>query len=78
MPRFSVGGKVMGYDDYGDGPVLLLLHGSPGNANAWLRVGERLSDRYRIIAPDLPGYGATTLQSSGAVTPGAADAYRRR
>ena len=67
MPRLAVGDKVVSYDDYGGGPVLLLIHGSPGNAKAWLRVGERLSDRYRIIAPDLPGYGATTPQSSGAV-----------
>ena len=67
MPRLDVGDKVVSYDDYGGGPVLLLIHGSPGNAKAWLSVGERLSDRYRIIAPDLPGYGATTPQSSAAV-----------
>ena len=67
MPRLAVSDRVVSYDDYGNGPVLLLLHGSPGNAKAWQRVGERLSARYRIIAPDLPGYGATTPQSSGAV-----------
>ena len=67
MPTLAVGDKVVGYEDYGSGPVLLLIHGSPGNAKAWSRVGERLSDRYRIIAPDLPGYGATTPQSSDAV-----------
>jgi pimeloyl-ACP methyl ester carboxylesterase len=48
------------YEDYGSGPIALLIHGSPGNGKAWARVGERLSKRYRVIAPDLPGYGDTT------------------
>jgi len=48
------------YEDYGSGPIALLIHGSPGNGKAWARVGERLSQRYRVIAPDLPGYGETT------------------
>jgi len=30
-------------------------------------VGERLADRFRIVAPDLPGHGATTPQPAGAV-----------
>ena len=50
----------MSYEDYGSGPIALLIHGSPGNGKAWARVGERLSKRYRVIAPDLPGYGDTT------------------
>lgn len=66
MPTLGVGDNVMSYEDYGSGPVVLLIHGSPGNSKAWLRVGERLADRYRIIAPDLPGYGTTTPQSPGA------------
>ena len=50
----------MSYEDYGSGPIALLIHGSPGNGKAWARVGERLSKRYHVIAPDLPGYGDTT------------------
>ena len=30
-------------------------------------MGERLADRYRVVAPDLPGHGATTPQPIGAV-----------
>ena len=66
MPIFDVGDKLISYEDYGSGPVVMLLHGSPGNSKAWLRVGKRLADRYRVIAPDLPGYGATTPQVPGA------------
>ncbi len=57
----------MSYEDYGAGPVVLLIHGSPGNGKAWQRVGERLADRFRIVAPDLPGHGVTTPQATGAV-----------
>lgn len=50
----------MSFEDYGSGPIALLIHGSPGNGKAWQRVGERLAARYRVIAPDLPGHGPTT------------------
>ena len=66
MTTLGVGENVISYEDYGSGPLIVLIHGSPGNSRVWLRVGERLADRYRIIAPDLPGYGATTPQASQA------------
>lgn len=43
--------------DAGEGPFVLLLHGNPDNADEWLPLIERLSGRYRCVAPDLPGYG---------------------
>jgi pimeloyl-ACP methyl ester carboxylesterase len=64
MPKLETAGRTVSYEEAGAGPVALLLHGSPGNARAWVRVGERLADRYRVIAPDLPGYGETTPQST--------------
>lgn len=67
MPRLAIADRVVSYEDYGSGPVVLLIHGSPGNSKVWSRVGERLSDRYRVIAPDLPGYGDTTPQPLDAV-----------
>ncbi len=41
----------------GTGPVVLLFHGNPDNADEWGPLIERLADRYRCIAPDFPGYG---------------------
>ncbi len=67
MPSLVIADRVVSYEDYGSGPVVLLIHGSPGNSKVWSRVGERLADRYRIIAPDLPGYGDTTPQPLDAV-----------
>lgn len=43
----------------GDGPPLLLLHGIPGSALAWGRVGAQLAAHYRVIIPDLLGFGAS-------------------
>jgi pimeloyl-ACP methyl ester carboxylesterase len=65
MPVLVVDGCRLSYEEHGAGPVALLVHGSPGNAKAWARVGERLADRYRVIAPDLPGYGETSPQPAG-------------
>jgi haloalkane dehalogenase len=45
--------------DQGSGPVVLLLHGNPDNADEWTQLIAILADRHRCIAPDLPGYGAT-------------------
>jgi pimeloyl-ACP methyl ester carboxylesterase/alkylhydroperoxidase family enzyme len=40
-----------------DNPVLLLLHGFPTSSHQYRGLIERLSDKYRVIAPDLPGFG---------------------
>ncbi|MBN1527821.1 MAG: alpha/beta hydrolase [Thermoleophilaceae bacterium] len=41
----------------GDGPPLLLLHGWPQHWWCWRRVIPRLAEQYRVIAPDLRGWG---------------------
>jgi pimeloyl-ACP methyl ester carboxylesterase len=58
-------GRVVEYEDYGAGPLVVLLHGSPGTAKVWQRVIEQLAARFRVVAPNLPGYGATTPQPAG-------------
>jgi pimeloyl-ACP methyl ester carboxylesterase len=66
MPTLKVtDSQVVSYDEYGAGPGLMLVHGSPGSASAWQPVGKRLSDRFRIVAPNLPGYGGTSLEEPG-------------
>lgn len=40
-----------------DGPCLLLLHGLPSSSRMFEPLFSRLSDRYRLIAPDYPGFG---------------------
>jgi haloacetate dehalogenase len=41
----------------GSGPQLLLLHGYPETHIAWRKIAVELSYRYRLVIPDLPGYG---------------------
>jgi len=41
----------------GDGPGVVLLHPTPVNHRFWLPVAEILSQRYRVILPDLRGHG---------------------
>ncbi|TXM68836.1 alpha/beta hydrolase [Methylobacterium sp. WL120] len=43
-----------------DAPVVLLLHGFPTASHMFRDLIPLLSDRYRVIAPDLPGFGNTT------------------
>ena len=40
-----------------DAPVVLLLHGFPTSSHQYRRLIDRLSYKYRVIAPDLPGFG---------------------
>ncbi len=45
-----------------DGPVLLLLHGFPASSFQYRELMTLLADTYRVIAPDLPGFGFTEVQ----------------
>jgi len=50
------------YHDVGEGPCLLLIHGSGPGVTAWANFQYNLahfSQRFRCIALDLPGYGAS-------------------
>lgn len=45
--------------ELGAGPVVLLLHGSPQPAEHLAPLASALSDHYRVLLPDLPGYGSS-------------------
>jgi pimeloyl-ACP methyl ester carboxylesterase len=49
----------------GDGPPVLLLHGWPQHWYEWHRVIERLAPQFRLIAPDLRGFGWTEAPGHG-------------
>ena len=38
-------------------PAVLLLHGFPSSSRMWQPLLDRLAERYRLIAPDYPGFG---------------------
>lgn len=43
----------------GEGPPIVLLHGPAAYGAAWLRVIPDLVTNWRVVAPDLPGHGAS-------------------
>ncbi|RQT08284.1 alpha/beta hydrolase [Burkholderia contaminans] len=53
------------YLDAGSGPVVVLLHGFPETSYAWRHQIPVLARTYRVIAPDLRGYGETDKPASG-------------
>jgi pimeloyl-ACP methyl ester carboxylesterase len=52
-------GRPVTYAQAGSGPVLLLIHGMAGNFENWKAVIEPLARHHTVIAPDLPGHGAS-------------------
>ncbi|NTV62085.1 MAG: alpha/beta hydrolase [Oscillochloris sp.] len=53
-------GAPIAYHDLGSGPPLLLMHGFTGTARSHLGgLIDELARDYRVIAPDLRGYGAS-------------------
>lgn len=57
----QVGAVEVFYREAGpaDAPVILLLHGFPTSSHMFRDLIPALADRYRVIAPDLPGFGRT-------------------
>lgn len=58
----QTGGYRTNYHDHGSGPAMLVLHGSGAGVCAWANWRTfipALQDRFRIIAPDLVGFGYT-------------------
>ncbi|CAH1672478.1 alpha/beta fold hydrolase [Chelatococcus asaccharovorans] len=52
----------------GEGPVVLLLHGWPQTLAAWHRIAPQLrAAGYRVVVPDLPGYGQGEIGSGSAL-----------
>jgi pimeloyl-ACP methyl ester carboxylesterase/ubiquinone/menaquinone biosynthesis C-methylase UbiE len=59
--RLRLGGVPTAVLEGGEGPPIVLLHG-PGEYGAkWLRVIPDLVTTHRVIAPDLPGHGASEV-----------------
>jgi magnesium chelatase accessory protein len=48
----------------GQGPDLVLLHGTGASTHSWRGLAPLLAKRFRVIAPDLPGHGFTRAPAS--------------
>ncbi len=63
MSFFSLGSQKIHFIDVGKGPVIVLLHGLASHSGDWEKQIDRLSESYRVIAPDFRGHGKTSLPS---------------
>nr|ADH59406.1 esterase/lipase [uncultured bacterium] len=61
----EVDGLRIEYLEGGKGDVLVLLHGFSANKDNWARIGKYLTPYFRVIAPDLPGFGESSLDPGG-------------
>jgi pimeloyl-ACP methyl ester carboxylesterase len=61
MKTLSLNRVHIAYEDVGTGRPVVLLHGFPLNHAMWQPQIEFLSRSYRVIAPDLRGFGGSSL-----------------
>jgi 3-oxoadipate enol-lactonase len=62
-----MGHPELAYDDIGAGPAVVLIHGHPFNRSMWAPQLAALRPAYRVIAPDLRGFGDSPV-TAGTVT----------
>ena len=53
--------KTMYYEVHGKGPVVVLIHGFIEQGSMWKDLVKILSASYRVLIPDLPGFGQSVL-----------------
>lgn len=60
MKSIRIGNTQWHYEEAGSGPAIVLVHGFPLDHRIWLDQIAQLSSRFRVIAPDLKGFGRST------------------
>jgi haloalkane dehalogenase len=67
--RVEVEGLGVRYVDEGDGPTVLMVHGTPSWSFLYRHLVRGLRDRFRCVAPDLPGFGLSERPPGDACRP---------
>jgi magnesium chelatase accessory protein len=77
--RFVIAGGLRWHVQVmGQGPVLLLLHGTGASTHSWWHFAPLLARRYTVVAPDLPGHAFTEApDAANMALPAVAAAVRR-
>jgi pimeloyl-ACP methyl ester carboxylesterase len=73
LPGFSVRytevrGARLRWFEAGHGQTVALLHGLGGAASNWIRVAPALTERFRVLVPELPGHGGSSALPGPAET----------
>ncbi|GAB3301536.1 alpha/beta fold hydrolase [Epidermidibacterium keratini] len=68
LPRSELWrGREIKWGVWGEGPPVVLLHGTPWSSVLWQRTARRLAASYRVYAWDMPGYGQSSKDPRYAV-----------
>lgn len=65
MDTYEHAGVTVAYEQSGNGPGVLFLHNGGTSHTIWRNQTAALSDRYRTVAVDLPGFGASPRPAAG-------------
>src|SRR3954454_24170055 len=80
LPGFAVryrdikGARLRAFE-MGEGPAVVLLHRLGGAASNWTAVAPALAERARVVVPELPGHGGSSVLPAPV---GTLDAYADR
>jgi 2-hydroxymuconate-semialdehyde hydrolase len=75
--RARISAGDISYVEEGDGPAVVLLHGFPTNADLWRNLAPLLAPRFRVVAPDLLGYGESGKPEDADLSMAAQERYVR-
>jgi pimeloyl-ACP methyl ester carboxylesterase len=56
---FEYRGDLVAYEIFGDGPPVVLVHGTPFSSYVWRRIAPELAESHSVYVFDLVGYGAS-------------------
>jgi pimeloyl-ACP methyl ester carboxylesterase len=59
MAKLDIEGRRVSYLECGSGTPVVFLHAGAGSGKQWLKTARLLETRFRVIAPDLWGFGGT-------------------
>jgi pimeloyl-ACP methyl ester carboxylesterase len=59
LQEISLHGNRMGFRTAGEGPAVVLIHGMAGSSETWALILPPLGASARVVAPDMPGHGAS-------------------
>ncbi|MEY4693672.1 MAG: Fluoroacetate dehalogenase [Pseudomonadota bacterium] len=75
--RVSAGGIQWHVQIMGEGPCMLLLHGTGSGNFSWRGLLPALAEHFTVVAPDLPGHAYSSRGPEGALSlPGMAESLR--
>ncbi len=74
MKTIEAGGHRIAFEQRGEGPPIVFLHGYVGDRRTWRRQLDVLSDEFTVVAWDAPGYGGSSDPPDSFPLSGFADA----